>query len=86
MSAPTFEIRCKSCRRLLGVATGNLSGTYCDEACKAFPPARDQENRNLLVLYMRAYEGASFRVLSATMGITVSTVGLILNQYDPKTN
>lgn len=77
-------MRCKSCMRYLGkTRTMAMGVNYCDDACAAFPPARDLETRNLYLLHMRAYYGMSWRMLASLVGITHPSVAPVMRNYDP---
>lgn len=77
-------LRCKSCMRYLGVTqTATPGSNWCDEACKAFPAVREHESRNLYLLYLRAYQGLSWRMLGSLIGRDHSSTVWIMQHYDP---
>lgn len=50
-----LPVRCRGCRRLLGVATDTHNGVYCDEKCTQLPPASKHDWRDdIIVLLDRA--------------------------------
>lgn len=47
-----LPVRCRGCRRRLGVATDVHNGVYCAEVCTVLPPASANDARDDLIVLL----------------------------------
>ena len=72
-----LDVRCRGCRRKIGVATDTHNGVYCDEACTQLPPASPNDWRNdLIVLLDRNH--IDRQTIAAEFNITKQRVSQIV--------
>lgn len=83
MSDVLLEVRCRGCRRLIGVAPADFR-VYCDEWCADDFPAVASEGRDALIEAIYQHRGPSKSALGRLFGISRQRVDQILLQRDIK--
>jgi hypothetical protein len=69
MAEMLAEVRCRGCRRLLGVAKKDAP-IYCDQMCFEDYPATSTEARDSLVAAVYSKGGYTYDVLGKMFGFT----------------
>lgn len=73
------EIRCRGCRRLLGIGPADFR-IYCDSMCAEDYPATAQEGRDSLIEAIFQEKGVSKTALSGLFGISRQRVDQVISQ------
>lgn len=79
MMEQMVEVRCRGCRRLLGVAPADFR-IYCDTMCATDYPATTAEGRDALIEAMFRETGLSKSALARAFGISRQRVDQIIDQ------
>lgn len=73
------DVRCRGCRRRIGVASDVHNGVYCEPLCATLPPAGANDARDdLIVLFDRL--GIDRQTISAEFDITKQRVSQVLQR------
>ena len=70
-------LRCRGCRRQIGVATDVVNGVYCSELCAADIPAAFHEDRDA-VIEILVRTGTERATITQEFGITKQRLSQVL--------
>lgn len=74
-----LAVRCRGCRRRLGVATDTHNGVYCDEQCAELPPASAHDWRDDLIVLLDR-DNVDRQTIAAQFDITKQRVSQIVQR------
>lgn len=77
------EVRCRCCRRLLGLAPANKR-IYCDEQCATDFPAVQSEDRDALIEAVFQCRSNVKALMAKEFGVSRQRIDQILAQRDLK--
>lgn len=73
----TEPVRCRGCKRQVGLATGVHNGVFCDEACRDDIPATEYEGRDAIISLLAA-RGTARSALGAEFDLSKQRISQIL--------
>lgn len=74
------EVRCRGCRRMIGVATDVHNGVYCDDpTCVFFEPASPVADRDDVIVLLDKM-GVDRETLATEFGITKQRISQIVQK------
>lgn len=74
-----FPVRCRGCRRKVGVATDMHNGVYCEERCASLPPASANDWRDDLIVLLDR-DNVDRQTIAAKFSITKQRVSQIVQR------
>jgi hypothetical protein len=74
-----ISVRCRGCRRQVGVATDIHNGVYCDQQCTMLPPASPNDARDDVIVLLVA-DGTDRQTVADTFGLTKQRVSQVLQK------
>lgn len=81
MNVEMQQVRCRGCRRLLGVAPSDYR-IYCDEQCATDFPAVQSEDRDALIEAVFQSKSTVKALIAREFGISRQRVDQIIAQRD----
>lgn len=76
---PLTDVRCRGCRRQLGVATDVHNGVYCDPVCTLLPPASANDARDDLIVLL-ALGGTDRQAIADEFDLTKQRVSQVIQK------
>ena len=70
-------VRCRGCKKQLGISTGVHNGVYCSMECKNDIPATEHEGRDSVISLLSAM-GTDRSTLVSEFGLTKQRISQIL--------